>query len=418
MNIKIYPKVFKSFKTQKLYVELENTCESISIRIMPMEKYGIPHKDFRIDENYRYSFEDMTKEGDKLYSYEYKFSGEQRYSVYVLVDGEKIYKHLYAVDEDLAGLKAFKGDTHLHSCRSDGQGTPFEVSVAYRKRAFDFIAVTDHHRYAPSLEAREEVKALTDYFTVFPGEEVHNKDMGYFHIINFGGSSSVNTLIETDEEYVNSALDAIKKTTAFPENVDKDNCAFRIFVANEIRRRGGLAVFAHPFWEDYGEYNAQTDDVVYLFKNGYFDALEVLAGCDNTGNGNNIQTALWAEMRADGIKIPVLGASDAHRTESEPTKFNKQFSIVLAENAEGIPVSIKNELSVAVERRSGRDFYCVGPFRLVKYVRFLMDEYYPGYEALCEEHAAALAAKDTSGLRLAEKKIDEYKAEFFASMNL
>lgn len=418
MNIKIYPKVFKSFKTQKLYVELENTCESISIRIMPMEKYGIPHKDFRIDENYRYSFEDMTKEGDKLYSYEYKFSGEQRYSVYVLVDGEKIYKHLYAVDEDLAGLQAFKGDTHLHSCRSDGEGTPFEVSVAYRKRAFDFIAVTDHHRYAPSLEAREEVKALTDCFTVFPAEEVHNKDMGYFHIINFGGSSSVNTLIETDEEYVNSALDAIKKTTAFPETVDKDNCAFRIFVANEIRRRGGLAVFAHPFWEDYGEYNAQTDDVVYLFKNGYFDALEVLAGCDNTGNGNNIQTALWAEMRADGIKIPVLGASDAHRTESEPTRFNKQFSIVFAENAEGIPSSVVRELSVAVLRRSGRDFYCVGPFRLVKYVRFLMDEYYPGYEALCEEHAAALAAKDISALRLAEKKIDEYKAEFFASMNL
>ena len=418
MNIKIYPKVFKSFKTQKLYVELENTCESISIRIMPMEKYGIPHKDFRIDENYRYSFEDMTKEGDTLYSYEYKFSGEQRYSVYVLVDGEKIYKHLYAVDEDLAGLQAFKGDTHLHSCRSDGEGTPFEVSVAYRKRAFDFIAVTDHHRYAPSLEAREEVKALTDYFTVFPAEEVHNKDMGYFHIINFGGSSSVNTLIETDEEYVNSALDAIKKTTAFPENVDKDNCAFRIFVANEIRRRGGLAVFAHPFWEDYGEYNAQTDDVVYLFKNGYFDALEVLAGCDNTGNGNNIQTALWAEMRADGIKIPVLGASDAHKTESEPTRFNKQFSIVFAENAEEIPSSVVRELSVAVERRSGRDFYCVGPFRLVKYVRFLMDEYYLGYEALCEEHAAALAAKDISALRLAEKKIDEYKAEFFASMNL
>jgi signal peptidase I len=183
MNIKIYPKVFKSFKTQKLYVELENTCESISIRIMPMEKYGIPHKDFRIDENYRYSFEDMTKEGDKLYSYEYKFSGEQRYSVSVLVDGEKIYKHLYAVDEDLAGLQAFKGDTHLHSCRSDGTGTPFEVAVAYRKRAYDFIALTDHHKYAPSLEARDAVSASTDYFTVFPGEEVHNKDMGYFHML-------------------------------------------------------------------------------------------------------------------------------------------------------------------------------------------------------------------------------------------
>lgn len=414
MEIKIYPKVVKSFSLQKIYVELEKPADDVTIRIMPMEKYGIPHKDFRIDENYRYAFSDMTKEGEGLYSFEYKFSGEQKYSVYVLVDGEKIYKHLYAVNEDFAGLRPFKGDTHLHSCRSDGEGTPFEVAVAYRKRAFDFIAITDHHRYAPSLEGRDAISALTNYFTVFPGEEVHNKDMGYFHIINFNGESSVNSLIETNDEYVNATLSEIKKNTQFPENVDKDNCAYRIFVANEIRRRGGLAIFAHPFWEDYGEYNAQTDDVVYLFRNGYFDALEVLAGCDNTGNGNNIQAALWVQMRADGIKIPVLGASDAHRTESEPTRFNKQFSIVLANSFEDIPKSIKSELSVAVERRSARDFYCVGPFRSVKYVRFLMDEYYPGYEALCEEHASALEKKDAEALRICEKKIDEYKAEFFA----
>ncbi len=415
MKVKIYPKVFKSFTKGKLYVKLDGIYESVSIRIMPMEKYGIPHKDFRIDENYRYAFSPMIKESDNLYSFEYEFRDEQRYSVYIMVDGEKIYKHIYAINEDLSLLQPFKGDTHLHSCRSDGTGTPFEVAVAYRKRAFDFIAVTDHHRYAPSLEAREAIEALTDYFTVFPGEEVHNKDMGYFHIINFNGSSSVNTLIETDDEYVTKALEDIKKNTVFPENVDKDNCAYRIFVANEIRRRGGLAVFAHPFWEDYGEYNAQTDDVVYLFKNGYYDALEVLAGCDWCGNGNNIQAALWTEMRADGIKIPVLGASDAHRTESEPTKFNKQFSIVLAKSAKDIPVSIKNELSVAVERRSGKDFYCVGPFRLVKYVRFLMDEYYPDYEKLCEEHAKALEKGEiTPELRAAEENINKYNSEFFA----
>ena len=414
MEIKIYPKVVKSFSLQKIYVELEKPADDVTRRIMPMEKYGIPHKDFRIDENYRYAFESTVKESENLYSYEHEFSGEQKYSVYVLVDGEKIYKHLYAVNEDFARLRPFKGDTHLHSCRSDGEGTPFEVSVAYRRKGFDFIAITDHHRYAPSLEGRDAISALTNYFTVFPGEEVHNRDMGYFHIINFNGESSVNTLIETNDEYVNATLSEIKKNTQFPENVDKDNCAYRIFVANEIRRRGGLAVFAHPFWEDYGEYNAQTDDVVYLFKNGYFDALEVLAGCDNTGNGNNLQAALWGEMRADVIKIPVLGASDAHRTESEPTRFNKQFSIVLANSFEDIPKSIKSELSVAVERRSTGDFYCVGPFRLVKYVRFLMDEYYPGYEVLCEKHAAALEKSEEAELRLTEKDIDEYNSEFFA----
>jgi hypothetical protein len=324
------------------------------------------------------------------------------------------WQYIYSVNDDLQNLRPFKGDTHTHSCRSDGVGTPFEVAVEYRRCGFDFIAITDHHRYAPSLEGRAAISALTNYFTVFPGEEVHNKDMGYFHIINFNGNSSVNTLIENDEKYVEKTLADIKKNTEFPENVDKDLVSYRIFVANEIRRRGGLAVFAHPFWENAGEYNAQTDDVVFLFKEGYYDALEVLAGCDYIGYGNNLQEALWCDMRAMGIKIPVLGASDRHVSTGDKTHFNKQFSVVLAENADSIPVSIKNGFSVAVERRSGIDYRCIGSFRLVKYVRFLMDEYYPGYEALCEKHAAALEKSEESELRLTEKSIDEYNSKFFA----
>ena len=152
-----------------------------------------------------------------------------------------------------------------------------------------------------------------------------------------------------------------------------------------------------------------------------FETLEKIASCLSV----NMNTLLGKENAFGenknsivGIKIPVLGASDAHRTESEPTNFNKQFSIVLANSFEDIPKSIKSELSVAVRRRTASDFYCVGPFRLVKYVRFLMDEYYPCYEKLCEEHASALEKKDSEALRLSEKKIDEYKAEFFAPMNL
>ena len=63
----------------------------------------------------------------------------------IRVNGENMACfRVYAVEEDLAELRAFKGDTHLHSNRSDGEGTPFEVACQYRAAGYDFIAITDH----------------------------------------------------------------------------------------------------------------------------------------------------------------------------------------------------------------------------------------------------------------------------------
>ena len=47
---------------------------------------------------------------------------------------------------------------------------PFEVACHYRAAGYDFISITDHHLYAPSLEAKAEVENLTKEFFVFKGE--------------------------------------------------------------------------------------------------------------------------------------------------------------------------------------------------------------------------------------------------------
>jgi hypothetical protein len=60
----------------------------------------------------------------------------------------------------------------------------------------DFMAVTDHHRYAPSLEAIAAFAAVAHDLRIFPGEEVHPPDNG-LHIVNFGGRSSINEAFET-----------------------------------------------------------------------------------------------------------------------------------------------------------------------------------------------------------------------------
>ena len=417
----MYPSVFVSNRKQRIYFEFSGVGEAplpFEIKIQPMEAYSIPHTArYRIDEEDRYPYFPLEYLKDGLYSLEYPFASEQRYEVKVRL-GEKIISrtHIYAVDADLSKLIPYKGDTHLHTCRSDGEGTPFEVACAYREAGFDFIVITDHHKFAPSEEGKAEIEALTDLFCVFRGEEVHNKSMGYFHIINFGGESSVNDIIETDDEYVNTQISKLLKERCFDGLSDPRSAAYRIFVAEEIRKRGGLAVMAHPFWDCYGEYHMQTEEFIYHWKNANFDALEVIAACDGDGNGNNLQEMLRCDMLKEGYKIPIVGSSDAHTTKPkcDVDLFNLQFTIAFAQSYDDIPRAITEERAVAVDRKDDVNFRAIGKFRYAKYARFLLREYFPVYAKLTAEHAAALSQKDKLKIAECEKKIKEFQRKFFA----
>ena len=422
---KIFPKVFRTGEKQKICVKIDGAAENatVKIRIQGMERYTTPHKSYRIDEYERYPLVEMARVSCSVYELEYDFPYEEKYHIAVYVDDAPVLRHayIYALDKDLFSLKALKGDTHMHSNRSDGEGTPVEVACDYRGAAYDFIAITDHHKMHPSVEAKAVLDPLTKEFTVFRGEEVHNHDMGYFHIVNFGGEICVNDIIENELQFVDSEVERIMNSTEFPSGVDSYACAYRIFVSEQIKRGGGLAIMAHPCWEAYGEYNMQMEDLVYLWKNGKFDALEVLAGCDTppSNNGNNLQTAIWADLRAEGCKIPVLGASDAHSRAKPQSLFNKQFSIVFAESVSEIKSAIKDERSVAVLRLSDNNYYLFGRLRYVKYARFVLDEYFPTYEKLCKKHADALFAacesKNIDELHKIEAEISEYRNSFFSA---
>jgi predicted metal-dependent phosphoesterase TrpH len=291
------------------------------------------------------------------------------------------------------------------------------VAISYRRAGFDFMCLTDHHRYAPSLEARDAVIHLTDAFTVFPGEEVHNKDMGYIHIVNFGGGASVNDIIENDPDYVKERLAAIGAAVALPDDVDPATTIFRLFITEEIRRAGGLAVLAHPFWNTGGEYSMESAEMIYHLKNGSFDALELLASDDHNGNGDNLQVALYYALRDEGVRTPVLGASDRHDPEKPTSLFNRHFSLVFAERAAAIPDAVRRGMSVAVNRRTDDDFFVFGDYRLVKYARFLLSEFYPHYATLTAAHADGMEAANgtrTEAIIAAEAEIRAFRTQFFA----
>ena len=418
MDVLVFPRVFKTEATQKLYL-CADFKDVPAIKIQPMEAYSIPHTALcRIDEEQRYPYLSASKEGG-AYFVEYVFPTEGRYTVKIKSGGELVYfGYVYVVGEDLRSLKPFKGDTHTHTSFSDGHDTPFVSASKYYAAGYDFVAVTDHHKLAHSLDAAREMRALTDRFTVFPGEEVHNKDMGYFHIVNFGGTSSVNDIIETDDDYVARELARIKSERRFPDGVNPDTAAYRIFISEHIRTFGGISVLAHPFWEAYGEYNMEYSELKYHLAEGNFDALELFAGNDHTGNGDNLALVTWCELIGSGARASILGASDNHNSESLTSLFNKSFTLVFAQDKDGIIDAVRSGSTVAVKRRDDGDFFVFGSYRMVNYARFLLREFYPEYARLTSLAAKELCASQCAGaptscLVSAEEKLNNYCREFF-----
>ena len=62
MNIRMYPRVFRDSEAQTVYFSIEDTIldpSLLKVRFIPMEHYNIPHKDYHINEIYRYPLLDV-----------------------------------------------------------------------------------------------------------------------------------------------------------------------------------------------------------------------------------------------------------------------------------------------------------------------------------------------------------------------
>ncbi len=412
-----YPKVVAANRRHTLHFRLEGDVTApLMVKIQPMESYVTHAPGYTSVDETRYSWGVLTCQGDGLYTVDADFAGEQRYSVRLRMgDTDVYYGYVYAVASDLMSLRPYKGDTHVHTNRSDGWDEPFAVVCAYRAAGYDFIAVTDHGRYAPSVDTRAEVDPLTHRFHIMLGEEVHPKGGSYFHIISLNASRHVTEAFEQRPAYVEAEIQRILDTRDLSTLPDPYAAAMRIFITSEIRRADGIAVMAHPFWECGDEYNMQTVEFFYHWRNGDFDALEVLAGNDDTGNGNNLQELLWNDLRAEGLSIPVVGASDSHvpRCVCDYDHFNRQFTLVLAADTDDLPAAILEQRAVAVHRTDDKHFRCIGPYRYAKYARFLMAEYYPARAALDATHAEALSNRDTAALVAIEADLAAFDTKFY-----
>lgn len=298
---------------------------------------------------------------------------------------------LYALEPDLFELKPFKGDTHMHSYRSDGKESPAFVAASSRKIGMDFIAITDHYIYTPSLEAIDAFRDIEIDLRMYPGEEIH-APKNSVHMVNFGGDFSVNELFKSDT-YMKEVKDLEATLDYLPKDIDRYTYASCLWCFNKIKEGNGLGVFCHPYWFCIIQYGVPEKLVDLLIENQPFDALEIIGGFFRFQlESNTLAVARYHEERVKGRQIPIVGASDSHGSAAD--LYGWYYTIVFAKSAErdDIIKGIKKLYSVAVESVPGEATRAFGPFRLVKYSQFLIREIFPSHDNLCKYEGELMQA--------------------------
>lgn len=336
------------------------------------------------------------------------FEGEQEHVLLVeSVCGGKRTRvgsfRVYSLLEDLMARRPFRGDLHIHSSFSDGRESPAYVAGACRRIGLDFMAVTDHRRYAPSIQARQAYAGVPIDLRIYPGEEVHPPG-NPVHIVNFGGAFSVSDLMADKDAHV-AEISALADTLGqLPPGVDPYQYASCKWTFDKIRQAGGLGIFAHPYWFYPHQYTPGGPLTSLLLKEQPFDALELIGGFFRyEAESNLLQVARYHQERAEGRQLPIVGSSDSHGCERGEL-FGWYSTIAFARSSDlpDLIESVKSLYSVAVETLPGEMPRVHGPFRLVKFSLYLLREYFPLHDELCREEGRLMLAHASGNAQAAE----------------
>jgi hypothetical protein len=396
----VFPKIFRAHKAGTIHIAGRGLHAAFAEGV-PYELTVIPMNETNLNEVEKpYTVYELLPKAGVL-SFSHNFGDEGRYVLLVkpkdrelpprpqrkcwpaYLEPQKFY--VYALDEDLFRLRPYRGDMHVHSFRSDGKESPAVVAADYRRAGFDFLAITDHEQYAPSLEAIAAFKDLPIDLCLFPGEEVHPPEDNT-HYVHFAGTRSVNDVFRNEKGRYEREIAEIERTLELPPGINRLKYASCLWVCAEIKKAGGMSIMVHPHWIQDNAYHVPEKMCVYMLKNAPFDAFELTSG--QTQAENQMQISLWQQLRAEGCSIPVVGSSDSHSTENPVTWFNVSKMAVLADDCgkDSIISAVQNRQVVVMEQYSGETLpRLYGEYRYTAFVLFLLEEYFPLHDELCFE---------------------------------
>jgi len=412
----LFPMVFLTNREEKITI---HSLASRTQDLLPGTAYTVHVMEAEKAENGRFPGTDCTWDfevtADESHSVVFAMTcaREGMYIVDIRQGGNHMARlHMYALKEDMAGRYPFRGDLHMHTCRSDGHERPEIVASNYRGHGYDFTVISDHHRYYPSLEARaffhldkQDKSDLTDLMIV-PGEEVH-LPLNDVHYVNFGGKFSINALVtpgpnqekagddkawrsfdgECPEPMTEEAYKAMvrERAKSVPRELESERLSFAAasWIYEMQQKAGGLGIFPHPYWLC-STMQLSEDYTYFFYENHPFDAFEVLGG-ENYYQHNGFQTSFYYEMKARGIDYPVVGSTDSHGSTENNRNALICSTLVFApaNKTDDLVDAIKAKYSVAVDTISA-EYRLVGDFRWVKYGSFLLENWYPIHDLACQ----------------------------------
>ena len=333
--------------------------------------------------------------------------------------GENIAPTLavYSLYPDLYGMRCYKGEVHCHTFDSDGIQDAMHTVGNYRSAGYDFMAITDHFTSFASEKAMRVFGNAPVDMTLMLGEEVHVPAES-IHIVHLGGRESINEYFRRHREEAYAEVAKIEADLQLPEGINANDYAWRIFISRKAKEFGGLSYLTHPFWVWSNVYFVGVPATKQLLRESVHDALDL------RDDDMEAAVALWAELRAEGIRIPVVGSTDSHRSNPDNPNLAAKggYTLVLApdRSTASILAAIRDDRSLCVSTKS--DEFVYGPFRLVKLARFLLDHYYPMYKKLCWGQGTILSEFPAEGapneelvtaLAILNRRSEQFASEFF-----
>ncbi|MCC7441170.1 MAG: PHP domain-containing protein [Bdellovibrionales bacterium] len=197
----------------------------------------------------------------------------------------------------------YKGNTHTHTLRSDGDSLPETVIRWYRDRNYQFLVMTDHDR-ASTWEEFQSLE-IPGGFVVVPGEE-----------ISYAYDRPPNDPTGRPKRSVHvSQLCGVESHPA--KKINPAKLALERALGVVLGQPGAVAIVNHPNYE-WG-LSLETLRAVPAFRS--MEIANQHAFVANPGDANHPSTeSLWDSLLSDGRDVYGVASDDMHdlvRTEAQ-----------------------------------------------------------------------------------------------------